>query len=445
MKRILLLSFAVLICFPFSNAQEKDAPTKSASHVAPQDQKFVDMENTLWDAWKNKDRKPYDDLLSDKFVEVDVTGTYDKVTEISEMDKCDLKDYAILDPKVRHLNDEAVLLTYKATIHDICEGQPVPEHQIITILFVREKGKWKKVLDSEVPQPAQQVGSTQSAAENADGIRGAQDALIAAYIHRDTAALDRILADEYTFINDDAGGVANKKQILDGFKAGGDREITSYARRDDQVRMYGDVAVLTYRYQSTETYKGRENGGDFRVTRILVKRDGRWQAVGGQETRVSGSEPSASLPSTKTTETGFSSDQTRKTSDIPPRLIGSWRQVSDEEMLPDGSVVQLDEIGLLTYDTSGHMSGQTMRRSEPTQKIPSDSTYLSNGYDAYFGTFTVDEEEHTITHHVEGGVARPLVGKDLVRSYSFDGDRLIMKPANSDEHWKVVFEKNRAH
>lgn len=122
-----------------------------------------------------------------------------------------------------------------------------------------------------------------------DDIRGAQDALIAAYIHRDTAALDRILAGEYTFINDDAGGVANKKQILDSFKAGGDREITSYTRQDDQVRMYGDVAVLTYRYQSTETYKGRENGGDFRVTRIFVKRDGRWQTVGGQETRVSGS------------------------------------------------------------------------------------------------------------------------------------------------------------
>jgi len=53
------------------------------------------------------------------------------------------------------------------------------------------------------------------------------------------------------------------------------------------VRLYGDVAVLTYRYQSTETYNGRNSGGDYRVTRILVKRGGRWQLVGGQETRVS--------------------------------------------------------------------------------------------------------------------------------------------------------------
>jgi hypothetical protein len=44
--------------------------------------------------------------------------------------------------------------------------------------------------------------------------------------------------------------------------------------------------VLTYQYHSNETYKGRDAGGDFRVTRILVKRSGRWQMVGGQETRL---------------------------------------------------------------------------------------------------------------------------------------------------------------
>jgi hypothetical protein len=43
------------------------------------------MEKVLWEAWKTKDRKPYEDLLSDKFFEVDVTGTYAKATEIGYM------------------------------------------------------------------------------------------------------------------------------------------------------------------------------------------------------------------------------------------------------------------------------------------------------------------------------------------------------------------------
>ena len=175
--------------------------------------------------------------------------------------------------------------------------------------------------------------------------------LIDTYIHRDTTAMGRILADEYTFINDDVGGVATKKQILDSFKSGGDREIISYRRQDDRVRVYGDVAVLTYRYQSQETYKGRENGGDFRVTRIFLRRDGRWQIIGGQETRVSSSEAS-----------------------VRARLIGSWKQVSDEETLPDGRVVRPDEIGFVTWDGTGHMSEQVMRHS--TSQVPSDATYL---------------------------------------------------------------------
>jgi len=78
-------------------------------------------------------------------------------------------------------------------------------------------------------------------------------------------------------------------------------------------------------------------------------------------------------------------------------------------------------------------------------RVPSDSIYLNNGYDAYFGTFTVDKEKHTVTHHVEGGVSRQLAGKDLIRSYSFDGDCLVIKPTNAHEHWTVVFEKNKIY
>ncbi len=43
---------------------------------------------------------------------------------------------------------------------------------------------------------------------------------------------------------------------------------------------------MTYRYQTVETYKGQNVGGDLRLTRIFVKRSGRWQMVGAQDTRV---------------------------------------------------------------------------------------------------------------------------------------------------------------
>jgi len=145
-KALVLAFWIVVAAALFCSAQEKNSPLHNVRNVSPEDQQFIDIEKLLWDAWGKRDRKPYEDLLSDKYFEVDVTGTYDKATEISEMDKCNLKDYALLDPQVTHLNDETVLLTYKLTIHDICEGQPVPEHQTINVLFVGEQGKWLKVL-----------------------------------------------------------------------------------------------------------------------------------------------------------------------------------------------------------------------------------------------------------------------------------------------------------
>jgi hypothetical protein len=43
-----------------------------------------------------------------------------------------------------------------------------------------------------------------------------------------------------------------------------------------------------------------------------------------------------------------------------------------------------------------------------------------NGYIAYFGTYSVDESKHAVTHHVVGASLPNWVGIDLVRLYAFD-------------------------
>ena len=49
-----------------------------------------------------------------------------------------------------------------------------------------------------------------------------------------------------------------------------------------------------------------------------------------------------------------------------------------------------------------------------------------NGYDAYFGTYTIDETKHTVTHHLEGALAAADVGKDLVREFQVSSDKLTI-------------------
>jgi ketosteroid isomerase-like protein len=257
-----------------------------------------------------------------------------------------------------------------------------------------------------------------SASEDVRILRLLEHDWLDAYREGDADKMGRILADDFVGRWGD-GSTQTKEEQLKAIRTGEEKHSSNHLD-ECNVRIYGATAVVTGLQSEQSVLEGRDGSGTYSYTDVFVKRQGKWQVVASETKHVAGQS-------------------------ARERLIGSWKQVSSEETLPDGSVVHLDEVGLVTYDRSGHMSGQSMRRSEPKQHVPSDSIYQSSGYDAYFGTFTVDEVKHTVTHHVEGGVARQLVGKDLVRAYSFDGDRLILKPTNKDENWSIVFEKNRTY
>jgi hypothetical protein len=67
--------------------------------------------------------------------------------------------------------------------------------------------------------------------------------------------------------------------------------------------------------------------------------------------------------------------------------------------------------------------------------------YVRNGYEASFGSSTIDEKTHTLTHHVLGPVTGDLLfGKDLRRIYTLPDDApLVIRSAKSDEHWSVTW------
>jgi lipocalin-like protein len=114
------------------------------------------------------------------------------------------------------------------------------------------------------------------------------------------------------------------------------------------------------------------------------------------------------------------------------QILGAWqlesrtvRKASGEILLDP--VLGQQPIGRLFYDASGHMMLQMMRQ-ERTQAIsapsnPQDATNarIVLGYDAYFGTFSVNEADATITHHVQGSLFPEDLGKDFRRSFKIEG------------------------
>ncbi len=121
-------------------------------------------------------------------------------------------------------------------------------------------------------------------------------------------------------------------------------------------------------------------------------------------------------------------------------LVGTWKLVAIEERNAQGeSVTPLDygpePVGLLVYDATGHMSAQAMRRGRPP--LPSDDVHLAPaerakaafvGYNAYFGTYKVDQRAGVVIHHVEGSLIPNWEGTDQRRRFTISGDKLVLEP-----------------
>ena len=93
-----------------------------------------------------------------------------------------------------------------------------------------------------------------------------------AQLERDTMALDRTLADDFTLINP-AGRVLNKALYIADIKSG-DLRYESLNYDDVKVQVYRGVAVVIGRVTRRGQYKGQDNSGQFRFTHVFVKHQG---------------------------------------------------------------------------------------------------------------------------------------------------------------------------
>ena len=119
-------------------------------------------------------------------------------------------------------------------------------------------------------------------------------------------------------------------------------------------------------------------------------------------------------------------------------LIGTWKLVSREDRTPAGELqidpaLGRDPLALLVYDGAGNFSAQFMKRdradSEPvtTRTGGSNNSAAVGGYDAYFGTYTVDEATGSVTQHLLGALSAGDVGKVVTREMHVEGDRLVIE------------------
>jgi len=106
----------------------------------------------------------------------------------------------------------------------------------------------------------------------------------AAFHRKDAAFIEPILADEFIATYDD-GSRADKARELT-LAATSNEQIESSALDDFTVKIYGDTAVVWFTLHLVGPSQGRRLELTLRYLDVFVLREGRWQCVASQSTKV---------------------------------------------------------------------------------------------------------------------------------------------------------------
>ena len=115
------------------------------------------------------------------------------------------------------------------------------------------------------------------------------------------------------------------------------------------------------------------------------------------------------------------------------QLIGTWKLIVLEDYV-EGKWVRIfgeNPVGYFSFDGSGHVSVQFQKESatklfandEPT---PEEALNAYQGYLAYFGTYSVDDDAGTFTSVVQGALNPLLIGTKQTRHFEVSETQLIV-------------------
>ena len=120
------------------------------------------------------------------------------------------------------------------------------------------------------------------------------------------------------------------------------------------------------------------------------------------------------------------------------RFVGTWKLVSIETRNAKGEAVpspaggtNQTRTGYIIYDPAGYMAVTIMplgrKKYVGAQPTDEEAQAALTGYTGYFGTFTVNEKEQYVTHHLQGSV-NPGMAANQQRFFELSGNRLTLKP-----------------
>ena len=106
----------------------------------------------------------------------------------------------------------------------------------------------------------------------------------AAFRRHDAAFIERLLAEEFIVTYDDGSRGDRARELM--LATSIDQQVESSRLDEFTVREYGNTAVVWFTLHLTGPVNGQRVEHSYRFTDVFVLRDGRWQCISSQSSRV---------------------------------------------------------------------------------------------------------------------------------------------------------------
>lgn len=246
------------------------------------------LEKSGWEAWKNRDSKPAEELLSDKYVGFGATGRMDKAASAKSMStpNCKINSYSWSDEQMRMIGSDVAVLTFKADQDYTCDGKKGDTPTWSASVYVREGDKWKNVFYAEtkvVPANAQppkaRTGETKAPETKPDDLTTAMMSVETkgwdAWKNRDVKGVEDVMAKDFMYFSG-----KGRLERADAIKGWSEPKCTGlgYSFAEPRaVQLSKDAALVTYKANAQGTCDGIAVAPTLWVASFDVKEGDSWK------------------------------------------------------------------------------------------------------------------------------------------------------------------------
>jgi hypothetical protein len=115
----------------------------------------------------------------------------------------------------------------------------------------------------------------------------------------------------------------------------------------------------------------------------------------------------------------------------PELFVGTWQLAAVQLARTDGTTTEpfgAAPLGYLTYAADGYMHAIFMHEDLATDRGT-----------AYTATWEIRGQE--VVHHVTAALVRDWIGTDLIRTYVFDGDGMMLTAQEPDREFHLTWRR----